>query len=73
MAALPIRVTALYRPPRRAGSARSRLALATAKTYEKDKSWFAAAFQREQVLKSRPDDAAAKTLHAAAQGCLKKL
>jgi hypothetical protein len=40
--------------------------------YEKDQSWFAAAFHCEQVLKSRPDDAAAKTLFATAREHLKK-
>ena len=33
-----------------------------AQRFEKDQSWFAAKFHCEQVLKSRPDDAAAKAL-----------
>jgi WD40 repeat protein/tRNA A-37 threonylcarbamoyl transferase component Bud32 len=39
---------------------------------EKNQSWFAAAFHCEQVLKSRPDDAAAKTLLATAREQLAK-
>jgi hypothetical protein len=43
-----------------------------AEKYEKEQSWFAAAFHCDQVLKSRPDDAAAKARLATAREHLKK-
>jgi hypothetical protein len=43
-----------------------------ARKYEKDQSWFALRFHCEYVLKSRPDDAAAEKLLAAAREHLAK-
>jgi WD40 repeat protein len=43
-----------------------------AQKFDKEQSWFAAAFHCEQVLKSRPDDAEAKTLLEKAREQLEK-